>query len=71
MKNYEFVDKRGISHCIPEGACTICSHCTDIFLDPMYYNKIYLCLCDIHEDTTKFSRHCKDFQLDDPERKVL
>lgn len=70
-KYYEFIDKRGVPHRIPDGACTICSHCTDIFLDPWDGNRIYLCLCELHEDTTKLSRKCKDFQLDNLERRVL
>ena len=71
-KYYEYVDSMGVQHKIPEGCCPICEHCTDIFFDNSYLaNLIYLCFCDIHEDTTKYSSKCKDFVLDNPTRKLI
>lgn len=61
----KWIDACGVVHDIPEGSCVICKNCTDIFLDSFENNKIYLCLCSIHSDTTKLCRHCKDFVEDE------
>jgi hypothetical protein len=59
---YEWADREGIKHSIPEGSCVICKHCTDIFLDPWHSNAIYACVCHLGKDTTEYSRHCDKYE---------
>lgn len=61
IKVYDWADEQGIIHKVPEGSCVICEHCTDIYLDPWHCNRIYACLCEIHDESK--SRECDDFKL--------
>ena len=63
MKDYKWKDLTGKVHIIPEGSCVICKHCTDIYLDPFRNNEIYLCMCELKEDTS-CSTKCNDFLID-------
>ena len=59
----KWYDKYGIAHCIPDGSCVSCKHCTDVFLDPFFGNEIYLCLCELGYDCGTKSRKCNDYKL--------
>lgn len=61
IKVYEWTDETGVEHLIPDGSCPVCKFCTDIYLDPWYDNRIYLCQCSKHAEASP----CKDFVLDE------
>lgn len=50
MKIYNWIDRTGKMHKIPDGSCVLCKHCTDIFLDPFKSNTIYSCVCSINKE---------------------
>lgn len=62
VKAFKWMDRTGFEHIIPDKTCVICSHCTDIFLDPLKCNEIYCCVCELKEDADP--RSCKDFEYD-------
>ena len=39
-------DETGKLHLVRNDGCVVCKHCTDIFLDPLEGNKIYMTLCE-------------------------
>lgn len=61
MKTYTWIDKDGIEHVIPYGSCVICTHCTDLFLDPLQGNYIYACICELCPEAAW--PECGDFKL--------
>ena len=63
-KLYQWRDQRKHWHIIPDGSCVICKHCSDIFLDPLRGNEIYMCQCDISGEVGK-PKLCKDFVYDE------
>lgn len=63
VKAFKWVDKTGFEHIIPDKTCVICSHCTDIFLDPLKGNRIYCCVCELKEFA--YPIDCKDFVYDE------
>lgn len=65
IKCYLWTDRLGMCHTVPDGACTICSKCSDIFLDPLRKNEIYACVCSLPDhESSELSRRCPDFELD-------
>lgn len=65
VQHYLWTDKMGVEHKVPEGACTICTHCTDLFMDPCHGNRIYAAVCELYDDTTEHSRSCDQYERDD------
>lgn len=65
IKCYLWTDQTGRVHTVPDGACTICAKCSDIFLDPLKQNEIYACVCSLPDhESSELSRRCPDFELD-------
>ena len=65
IKCYFWDDATGMTHIVPDGACTICTKCSDIFLDPLKQNEIYACVCSLSDhESSELSRNCPDFELD-------
>lgn len=64
IKYFEWADKAGCVHKIPDKTCVICKHCTDIFLDPLKANyDIYAIGCAI-PGTDSDPRKCDHFEYD-------
>lgn len=58
---FRWKDGRGIEHLIPDGSCVICENCTDVWLDPMFNNRIYYCKCKLGKELEFRSReNCND-----------
>ena len=64
VKYFEWFDRRGIKHKIPDKSCVICKHRTDIFLDPLRHNEIYCVLCELSDDVGD-PRICNRFEYAD------
>lgn len=63
VKYFEWFDRRGIKHKIPDKTCVICKHRTDIFLDPLRHNEIYCVCCELKEFA--YPIDCEAFEYDD------
>lgn len=50
MKIYNWTDRTGKVHKVPEGSCVLCKNHSDIFLDPFKGNEIYSCVCSINKE---------------------
>ena len=61
VKYFDWTDKRGVTHKIPDKTCVICKHREDIFLDPLKNNLIYSVFCGLKNDIAD-PRECKGFE---------
>ena len=52
-------DSSGQVHLVRENGCVLCKHCTDIFMDPLNGNAIYLCVCELGIEATM---NCDKFE---------
>lgn len=64
VKYFEWFDRRGVKHKIPDKTCVICKHREDIFLDPLKNNLIYSVYCGLKDDVAD-PRECKSFEYAD------
>lgn len=60
VKYFEWTDKRGILHKIPDKSCVICKHREDIFMNPLRNNLIYSVYCGLKNDVGV--RPCESFE---------
>ena len=64
VKYFEWFDRRGVLHKIPDKSCVICKHSEDIFLDPLKNNLIYSVYCGLKNDFAD-PRECGSFEYAD------